>query len=118
MPPAGFELTIPAYKQQQNHASDCAETRTGYFKAQPQQFHGKTKVNNEYIYIYIANKGKIYETMRLRTTVGANFTERNDFRVRPFLRIVYRLSRNSRSLNLLRPQAPVRACIRIAVFFS
>ena len=34
-------------KRQQNHASDCAATPTGYCRTQPQQFRGGTKVNNE-----------------------------------------------------------------------
>jgi len=64
----------------------------------------------------MANNGKLYETMWHRTKVGANFTERNEFKVRLFLRIMCWLSRNSGSHNLLEPQGPVQACNGIAFF--
>ena len=56
--------------------------------------------------------------MRHRTKVGANFTEWNEFKVRLFLRIMCRLSRNFGSHNLLKPQRPVQACNGIAFFFD
>ena len=106
MPPAALELTTPASDRQQTQALDCVATLTGYFKTQ-QQFPGGTKVNN----------GKIYETMRQRAKVGAKLTERNDFKVWLFLRIMCRLSRNSGSLNLLQPQEPVSRPVLGEFFF-
>jgi hypothetical protein len=56
--------------------------------------------------------------MRHRTKVGANFTERNEFKVGLFLRIMCRLSRTSGSHKLLKPQGPDQACNATAYFSS